>query len=57
MGRSPFAAGVSDQSGTLSPRRAAPRRGPLDLLDEGALAIGTESMLQVALDYLGATSS
>jgi amidohydrolase len=37
---------------------AAPsNHSPKFFLDEGALAVGTESMLQVALDFLGATSS
>ena len=37
---------------------AAPsNHSPKFFLDEGALQIGTESMLQVALDFLGATSS
>ena len=37
---------------------AAPsNHSPKFFLDEGALKIGTESMLQAALDFLGATSS
>jgi amidohydrolase len=36
---------------------APSNHSPKFFLDEGALKIGTESMLQAALDYLGATSS
>jgi amidohydrolase len=39
------------------PKTAPSNHSPKFFLDEGALAVGTESMLQVALDYLGATSS
>jgi amidohydrolase len=38
------------------PKTAPSNHSPKFFLDEGALAVGTEAMLQVALDYLGATS-
>jgi amidohydrolase len=39
------------------PKTAPSNHSPKFFLDEGALRIGAGSMLQVALDYLGATSS